>query len=150
VPLRLIVGLGFFEHGYAKLARDAEGIIGILDAIGMPFAHFGEPGYETDLLMGRPCWHCAWGHRSVVNRSLSDLSAAMMRWNLNPTRWCSRHWPPVRRASTLSRSASAGRRFCRAIGSPFVAPSLLREQLPAVCRVWIATGCAAMTPVAQS
>jgi len=40
VPLRLIVGLGFIEHGYAKLARGADGFISILQAIGMPFAHF--------------------------------------------------------------------------------------------------------------
>ena len=39
VSLRLIVGLGFLEHGYAKLARGADGFIAILHAIGMPFAH---------------------------------------------------------------------------------------------------------------
>lgn len=39
VPLRLIVGLGFIEHGYAKLARGADGFIAILHAIGTPFAH---------------------------------------------------------------------------------------------------------------
>jgi putative oxidoreductase len=38
VPLRLIVGLGFVEHGYAKLSRGAEEFIAILQAIGMPFA----------------------------------------------------------------------------------------------------------------
>jgi putative oxidoreductase len=38
VPLRLMVGLGFFEHGYAKLSRGADGFIAILHAIGMPFA----------------------------------------------------------------------------------------------------------------
>src|SRR5262249_52005551 len=38
IPLRLIIGLGFFEHGYAKLARGAEGFIGILHALGLPFA----------------------------------------------------------------------------------------------------------------
>jgi len=38
VPLRLIVGLGFIEHGYAKLARGADGFISILHAIGTPFA----------------------------------------------------------------------------------------------------------------
>jgi putative oxidoreductase len=38
VPLRLIVGLGFIEHGYAKLARGAEGFIAILHALGTPFA----------------------------------------------------------------------------------------------------------------
>jgi hypothetical protein len=31
-PLRLIVGLGFLEHGYAKLSRGADGFIGILHA----------------------------------------------------------------------------------------------------------------------
>jgi putative oxidoreductase len=40
IPLRLIVGLGFFEHGYAKFARGADGFISILQAIGMPFPHF--------------------------------------------------------------------------------------------------------------
>ncbi len=39
VPLRLIVGLGFMEHGYAKLARGADSFIAIVHAIGLPFAH---------------------------------------------------------------------------------------------------------------
>jgi putative oxidoreductase len=38
VPLRLIVGFGFVEHGYAKLSRGADGFIAILHAIGIPFA----------------------------------------------------------------------------------------------------------------
>ena len=38
VPLRLIVGLGFVQHGYAKLSRGADQFIAILHAIGMPFA----------------------------------------------------------------------------------------------------------------
>jgi putative oxidoreductase len=38
MPLRLVVGLGFVEHGYAKLSRGADGFITILHAIGMPFA----------------------------------------------------------------------------------------------------------------
>ncbi len=40
VPLRLIIGLGFFEHGYAKLSRGADDFIAILHAIGVPFATF--------------------------------------------------------------------------------------------------------------
>ena len=40
IPLRLIVGYGFLEHGYAKLARGPDDFIGILHAIGMPFAFF--------------------------------------------------------------------------------------------------------------
>lgn len=38
IPLRLIVGFGFIEHGYAKVARGWENFAGILHAIGMPFA----------------------------------------------------------------------------------------------------------------
>ena len=38
VPLRLIVGYGFFSHGMAKLERGADHFSAILAAIGMPFA----------------------------------------------------------------------------------------------------------------
>jgi putative oxidoreductase len=38
LPLRLIVGYGFLAHGYAKLARGPDVFIGVLHAIGMPFA----------------------------------------------------------------------------------------------------------------
>jgi len=37
IPLRVIVGYGFMEHGYAKLARGPESFTGILHALGMPF-----------------------------------------------------------------------------------------------------------------
>ena len=36
LPLRLIVGYGFMEHGFAKLARGPDAFIGILHALGMP------------------------------------------------------------------------------------------------------------------
>lgn len=39
VPLRLVVGFGFMEHGYAKLARGPDAFIAILQAIGVPLAH---------------------------------------------------------------------------------------------------------------
>jgi putative oxidoreductase len=38
VILLLIVGYGFMEHGYAKLARGPENFAHILAALGMPFA----------------------------------------------------------------------------------------------------------------
>lgn len=38
LPLRLIVGFGFMEHGYAKLARGPEAFTGILHALHMPAA----------------------------------------------------------------------------------------------------------------
>jgi putative oxidoreductase len=38
VPLRLIVGFGFIEHGFAKLVRGADEFIAILHSIGTPFA----------------------------------------------------------------------------------------------------------------
>jgi putative oxidoreductase len=40
IPLRLTIGFGFIEHGYAKLARGPDAFIEILHAIGMPFADF--------------------------------------------------------------------------------------------------------------
>ena len=38
IPLRLIVGFGFMQHGFAKLARGPEDFVGILHAIGTPAA----------------------------------------------------------------------------------------------------------------
>src|SRR4051812_45357708 len=37
LPLRLIVGYGFMEHGYTKLARGPDSFVAILHALGMPF-----------------------------------------------------------------------------------------------------------------
>src|SRR5215831_15381946 len=39
VPLRLIVGYGFMEHGFAKLARGPDAFPAILQALGMPAPH---------------------------------------------------------------------------------------------------------------
>jgi putative oxidoreductase len=36
IPLRLIIGFGFMQHGYAKLARGPEDFIGVLHAMGIP------------------------------------------------------------------------------------------------------------------
>ena len=36
IPLRLIVGYGFMEHGYAKLARGPDNFASILHSLGMP------------------------------------------------------------------------------------------------------------------
>ena len=40
IPLRLIVGYGFMEHGFAKLSKGSENFAAILHAIGVPAAHF--------------------------------------------------------------------------------------------------------------
>jgi putative oxidoreductase len=39
IPLRLIVGYGFMQHGFAKLFRGPEAFAAILHAIGMPAPH---------------------------------------------------------------------------------------------------------------
>jgi putative oxidoreductase len=36
LPLRLIVGYGFIEHGYAKLAHGPDSFVAMLHALGMP------------------------------------------------------------------------------------------------------------------
>jgi putative oxidoreductase len=40
IPLRLIVGYGFMEHGFAKLARGLDAFPVILEALGVPAPHF--------------------------------------------------------------------------------------------------------------
>jgi putative oxidoreductase len=45
LPLRLIVGYGFIEHGCAKLAHGPDAFIAILHTIGVPFAHLS--GWAT-------------------------------------------------------------------------------------------------------
>src|ERR1700753_1232750 len=39
IPLRLIVGYGFMQHGFAKLSRGPEAFAAILNAIGVPAPH---------------------------------------------------------------------------------------------------------------
>jgi putative oxidoreductase len=39
IPLRLIVGYGFMEHGFAKLSRGPEAFAGILHAMSVPAPH---------------------------------------------------------------------------------------------------------------
>jgi len=40
VPLRLIVGFGFMEHGYAKLVKGPEAFASILQVLGVPSPHW--------------------------------------------------------------------------------------------------------------
>lgn len=40
IPLRLIVGWGFVEHGFAKIARGPDSFAGILHSLGVPAPHF--------------------------------------------------------------------------------------------------------------
>jgi len=39
-PLRLIVGFGFLQHGFAKLSRGSDAFATILHALGVPAPHF--------------------------------------------------------------------------------------------------------------
>src|SRR5258706_16341489 len=39
IPLRLIVGYGFMEHGFAKLSRGPEAFAAILHTMGVPAPH---------------------------------------------------------------------------------------------------------------
>jgi putative oxidoreductase len=40
IPLRLIVGYGFMEHGFSKLSKGPDAFAAILQAIGVPGPHF--------------------------------------------------------------------------------------------------------------
>lgn len=39
LPMRLVVGYGFMEHGFAKLSRGPDGFAGILQQLGVPLPH---------------------------------------------------------------------------------------------------------------
>jgi putative oxidoreductase len=39
VPLRLLVGYGFIEHGFAKLSKGPDSFAGILQQLGVPLPH---------------------------------------------------------------------------------------------------------------
>lgn len=39
VPMRLLVGYGFIEHGFAKLSRGPDAFAGILQQLGVPLPH---------------------------------------------------------------------------------------------------------------
>ena len=39
IPLRLIVGFGFLQHGFAKLSRGPDAFAGILQALAVPAPH---------------------------------------------------------------------------------------------------------------
>jgi putative oxidoreductase len=39
IPLRLIVGYGFMEHGYSKLVKGPVAFVSILQSLGVPNAH---------------------------------------------------------------------------------------------------------------
>lgn len=40
LPVRLIIGYGFLDHGLAKLAKGPDKFVMIVDAIGVPMPHF--------------------------------------------------------------------------------------------------------------
>jgi putative oxidoreductase len=40
IPLRLIVGYGFMQHGFSKLSRGPDAFAAILQAMGVPAPHF--------------------------------------------------------------------------------------------------------------
>ena len=40
IPLRLIVGYGFMEHGYAKILKGPEHFVAIVHAMGVPAPEF--------------------------------------------------------------------------------------------------------------
>jgi putative oxidoreductase len=48
IPLRLIVGYGFMEHGYAKLVKGPDHFFAILHALGVPAPHI--LGWATILI----------------------------------------------------------------------------------------------------
>ena len=69
IPLRLIVGYGFMEHGYAKLFKGPEVFAAMLHRIGVPAPHF-------------MAWLTILTEASEVSQSCSELSLPWLvcRW----------------------------------------------------------------------
>ena len=40
LPIRLMIGFGFFEHGLAKMLRGPDHFVQVVEAIGVPVPHF--------------------------------------------------------------------------------------------------------------
>jgi putative oxidoreductase len=56
VPMRLLVGYGFIEHGFAKLSRGPDIFAGILQQLGMPLPHLATwLTIGTELVGGVAC-----------------------------------------------------------------------------------------------
>jgi putative oxidoreductase len=93
VPLRLIVGYGFMEHGFAKLARGPDAFPAILQALGVPAPH----------LMG-------WLTISVeIFGGLAVLLGALDRWPAY--RWRRFSWLPSSPCICVSGSARSSSRL---------------------------------------
>jgi hypothetical protein len=73
IPLRLMVGYGFMEHGYAKLVRGPESFVSILHAIGVP---------EPSLLGGLTILIELIGGFAVLNRSVPDSKSRSQFWRV--------------------------------------------------------------------
>jgi hypothetical protein len=54
IPLRLIVGYGFMQHGSAKLSRGPDTFAAILQGMGVPAPHHGMVD-DTHRTARRPC-----------------------------------------------------------------------------------------------
>ena len=100
IPLRLIVGYGFMEHGFAKLGRGSDSFAAILHAIGVPAPHFMAWVDDTDRNIRRFSdfsgrFRCACqptDGRNFIGRHVYRASALRIQFDQTP-------WPsllPVR------------------------------------------------------
>jgi uncharacterized membrane protein YphA (DoxX/SURF4 family) len=74
IPLRLIVGYGFMEHGYAKLSKGSDAFAGILQSMGVPSPHF--TAWATILI-------------ELLGASQSLWAPS---WRLSPYQWRPSYW----------------------------------------------------------
>ena len=105
IPVRLIVGFGFLEHGFAKLARGPDAFANILQAMGVPEPHF-----------------MAWDHHTGRNTGCFNTNSARFRKAGQLTDGCGSFGSHVHRASALriqldqAPGGNSGRRAVRPAG----------------------------------
>jgi len=114
IPLRLIVGCGFIEHGFAKMSRGSRHVRGNPGRAGSSRTPFYDMGQHFDRSAGRfggaggrfrdSCQHT---DGNVVVRSNFHCASAE-RIQLSEARLSNRCWPAIRTGRLRSRPAVSG------------------------------------------
>ncbi len=105
ISLRLIVGYGFMQHGFAKLARGPDAFATILHALGVPVPHFMAWATIVTEVLG--------GLAVILGAFVTLVSLPMAdRW---PHRKAEQSWTFIIQARSLQRRPEAVGQCCSGI-----------------------------------
>jgi uncharacterized membrane protein YphA (DoxX/SURF4 family) len=80
LPMRLVVGYGFIEHGFAKLSKGPDTFTGILQQLDVPLpcSHMGDNRHGAFWGDWLCCWEPLW-----PGRAFRWLWSCSSRWSLS-------------------------------------------------------------------